>query len=808
MNNDADLPKKLRRKKPKDMKPHNRRNTAKRPSKRVHVRLFRWFAAFVWVVSISIGIGIGWALTSVEGLAERVRELENLHPSQASVVYDMHGKVLHAFEVQKRIPVETFKEIPDLLKATIIATEDEHFFTHPGIDPLAILRALYRNFITRRWTGQGASTITQQVARMVFLSPEKTLQRKIKEAFLALQIEKQFTKEEIFLQYYNNVYLGHGVYGFEAASRYYFEKTASKLKPEEAAMLTGLIQRPEAYTPYRHPDRALKRRNYVLKRMLLEKVIDQRTYLIAASSTIRLATHEERPEFAPYFIEEVRKYIDSKYGSETLYHGGLKIYTTLDPLAQKYSEASLKTGLYEWAKRRRKLEPLYNVLEKYPGTEIGKIILPEWPKHIFPDDEVLALVTEVKPREVRWRIAQYQGSWSLDDDLSWLRLNTLEKNFKPGDVYLARFVSISAENHTMKAEPLPIPKAEGAMVALDPLTGEIRAMVGGYSFARNKYNRATQAKRQTGSAFKPVVWITALQRGYSMARLIQDAPIALEDPYLKTTWTPGNFDNRYLGLLTLQRALELSRNTVSVRLAMEVGLNHVIDMAHKLGLDVEIPPYPSIALGTIEVTPLQLTALYAVFANGGIRVQPYMVRRIEDRYGHILESNSPEYFEAIPANLAFIITNALEGVIRRGTAYAAHDLPFDAAGKTGTTDNFTDAWFIGYTPIIVAGVWIGYDEPSRLGYNETGGHTALPVWKQFMLRYMAGKPAVQFPPPDQVIIIPVDLETGLRATPECAKTVLMSFIPGTEPTEYCTAMKQSNVLATRPIDSLETHGLD
>ncbi len=774
-------------------KANNRRPESRRGS------LFRWFAAFIWILSIGIGIVIGWSLTTVEGMAERVRELETLRPSLASVVYDMNDKIIHEFAVQKRIPVEAYEEIPERLRTAIIVTEDEYFFRHPGINPVAILRALYRNIRAGRAV-QGASTITQQLARMVFLTPEKRLQRKIKEAFLALQIEKLFTKEEIFTYYYNNVYLGHGIYGFEAAARYYFGKPAKLLRVEEAALLAGLIQRPEAYTPYRNPDLAIKRRNYVLKRMYREHVIDKDTYEHARKQPIRIIDHEERSVVAPYFIEEVRKYIERKYGSDALYHGGLKIYTTLDTHAQSIAEQSLKDALYALTRRQGWPGPIYNVLVKVGKVDLATYHLKEWPRRVHIGDEVPVLVTDVSRNTVVYRLGEnFTGQFLRKDRaLRWLRTSDFRRRFKVGDVILVRLIELDREAGRVRAELLPIPQAEGAFVALDPLTGEIRVMVGGYSFERSKYNRVTQAKRQPGSAFKPIVWLTALKEGYTLSTLIEDAPIELEDPVMKTTWAPGNFDNRFLGLVTLQRALELSRNTVAVRLALQVGLRKVIETAKRLGLDhVEIPPYPSIALGTIEVTPLQMTAVYAVFANGGLRIRPYFIRRIEDRYGRVLESRVPETRESISPELAYIMTTALEGVIRRGTAYAAHDLPFEAAGKTGTTDNFTDTWFIGYTPLITAGVWIGFDEPRRLGKNETGGHTALPAWKSFIESYMSNKPEVHFQPPSNVVIIPVDLDTGLRATPECPRTVLQAYLPGTEPVEYCSRLKHAQIMASR-----------
>ncbi len=790
-----------KKKSPKKMKKRVHKKTLQREGrspKHAHTfHFFRSFAIMVWLFSILVGIAIGWSFTSVEGLAQRVRQLENLRPSMASQVFDMHGNLIHEFAIQKRIPVQKFEDIPAKLVQAIRVTEDEHFFRHPGIDPVAILRAAYRNFRARR-IKQGASTITMQVARMVFLSPKRTFQRKIKEAFLALQIEKHFTKEEIFLQYYNNVYLGHGTYGFEAAARYYFGKPTRELSWSEVAYLAGLIQRPAAYSAYRSPDRAIKRRNHVLRRLRDTGVIDDATYTKALREPLKVISHEKRSILAPYFIEEVRKYIDNNqnikkyYGNDALYHSGLRIYTTLDVGAQKIAEEALLEGLEAWARRRK----WHGVIRHVDHENLESVTLPEWPREIEVNDRIPVLLTEVSKTKAIYRIGSFHGMWTLED-LKWLKTNNLRKRMKEGDVVWAHILSIDPERRIITAELINPPGANGAFVALDPMTGAIRVMVGGKDFQQSKFNRVTQAKRQPGSAFKPIVWLTALLHGYTPATLVEDAPIQLKDPVMDTEWKPGNFDDRFMGPLTLQRALELSRNTVSVRLALGVGINNIIETSRKLGLDrVQIPPYPSIALGTIEVTLLDMTSVYAVFANGGIRIRPYFIERIEDRYGRIIEQREThlQLEEVIPPEYAYIMTTLLQGVIKRGTAYAAHDLPFDAAGKTGTTNNFTDAWFIGYTPLIVAGTWIGYDEPRRLGYNETGGHTALPVWKMFMEKYMEGKARTYFEPPENVVLVPVDPMTGLRAGPDCTRVILMAFIPGTEPFEYCNTLKHEELL--------------
>ncbi len=763
--------------------------------------LFRWFVVFCWILSIVLGAVVGLAFTSVSPLTTRVRELEHWRISMPSVVYDRDGNVIHEFSVQRRILVERYEDIPPLLRGAIIAVEDDDFFIHPGINPLSILRAAIQNLRAGRIV-QGGSTITQQLAKMAFLTPERTLDRKIKEFFLALQIEKHFSKQEIFLHYYNNVYLGHGVYGFEAAARFYFGKPARDLLPEEAALLAGLVRAPARYSPYLAPAKALARRNYCLRRMLKEKVIPPEVYQKAVQQPIRVVHHREKPIFAPYFIEEIRRYVEKKYGYDALYHQGLRIYTTLDQTAQTIAERALRNGLYLLARRQPWNGPLRNVLQdaKAP-VDLETITLPEWPDRIPLGTRWPVLITEVQRTQVRYRIGGYHGTWTLRDIRSVLHTRDLRRVLHPGDVVMAKIIDVDLKHARARAEIENVPVVEGAFVALDALTGEVRAMVGGFDFRRSQFNRVTQAYRQVGSAFKPFVWTAAIESGMSLSTPIEDAPFSYEDPRTHVIWEPGNFDNKFLGTLTLRRALEFSRNTVAARLITHVGIDRVIDVARRAGITSPIPPYPSIALGTMSLTPLEITAAYAVFANGGMRVRPYWIRRIEDRFGRPLEVHTPDLEPALDPATAFIITWALRGVTQRGTAaHLARSLPFDVAGKTGTTDEFTNAWFIGFTTELVAGVWVGFDEPKRLGKNETGGHAALPIWVDFMKTYYTERPAPPgFERPATVVMLPVDYYTGLRASPECPRIILEAFRPGTEPLEYCSVYKHQPFLESATV---------
>jgi penicillin-binding protein 1A len=760
-------------------------------------RPFSWFwflASLVWTLSVGVGIAVGWTFTSVSGLAERVRELEKLRPSLPSVVYDMNGRPVYEFAVQKRVPVERYEDIPPLLRSAIVAVEDDDFFRHPGINPLSMLRAVYYNLRAGRVV-QGGSTITQQLAKMLFLTPERTLDRKLKEIFLALHIEKHFTKQEIFLHYYNNVYMGHGVYGFEAAARYYFGKPAAQLRPEEAALLAGLVSAPNRYSPYLNPQRAGLRRNYALRRLLEERVISRDVYERARQTPIRVIAHEERPQVAAYFLEEVRRFIEAKYGYDTLYTGGLRIYTTLDLTAQQLAEAALRDGLYELARRQPWSGPLRNVCEDAcDPSDLASLNLPEWSRTLSVGDRLPALVVSVSPEGAVYRIGTFTGLWK-PPDLADLRASNLLRKLRPGDVVMARIEGLDPEHRTLRARLENVPLVEGAIVVMDTVTGEVRAMVGGLDFQRSQFNRVTQARRQVGSAFKPIVWTAALEAGLSLSTIVEDAPFFYEDPITHVVWSPGNFDNRFMGWVTLRRALEFSRNTVSARLITRVGVERVLQVARRLGIESPLPPYPSIALGAVDLTPLELTAAYAAFANGGLRVRPYWIRRVEDRYGRPLEVHVPQTDDALSPEVAFVVTWALRGVVLRGTAAGlARNLPFEAAGKTGTTDEFTNAWFIGFTPSVVCGVWIGYDEPKRLGYNETGARAALPIWVRFMRAYMEGRPPETFQAPAGVVMLPVDYYTGLRASPECdGPVILEAFLPGTEPLEYCSPVKNQEV---------------
>ncbi|MCS7312521.1 MAG: penicillin-binding transpeptidase domain-containing protein, partial [Acidobacteria bacterium] len=549
------------------------------------------------------------------------------------------------------------------------------------------------------------------------------------------------------------------------------------------------------YSPYLNPRRAGLRRNHALRRHLEERVIPRDVYEQAARTPIRVVAHEEKPLVATYFIEEVRRYIEAKYGYDTLYNEGLRIYTTLDPRAQRLAETTLRDGLYELARRQPWSGPLRNVCEgACDPSALASLNLPEWSGTLSVGNRVPALITAVGPEGAVYRVGAFTGIWK-PADLANLRVSGLLQKLRPGDVVMAHIEGLDPAYRTVQSRLENVPLVEGALVVMDAVTGEVRAMVGGLDFQRSQFNRVTQARRQVGSAFKPFVWTAALEAGLSLSAIVEDAPFSYEDPITHVVWSPGNFDNRFMGWITLRRGLEFSRNTVSARLITRIGVDRVLGVVRRLGIESPVPPYPSIALGAVDLTPLEVTAAYAAFANGGLRVRPYWIRRVEDRYGRPWEVHVPQTDEALSPEVAFVVTWALRGVTLRGTAAGlTRNLPFEAAGKTGTTDEFTNAWFIGFTPSVVCGVWVGYDEPKRLGYNETGARAALPIWVRFMQAYMEGRPPETFQAPAGVVMLPVDYYTGLRASPECdGPVILEAFLPGTEPLEYCSPVKNQEV---------------
>ena len=719
-----------------------------------------------------------------------ISALDDYTPHTITRVLDRSGAVVGDFAVERRVLVG-YQDIPEHLRNAVIAAEDGGFFDHAGLSISRMVLALMRDLVAPGRT-PGGSTLTQQLARNLFADEigfaagDRSYERKVRESLVAMQIEKRYTKEEIFTMYCNQIYWGHGAYGVEAASHVYFGKSVKDLALEEAALIAGIIQGNVRQSPYVNADAAMRRRNYALQRMADEGYISQE--LADQTKQKPIVTRGEPSQgstIAPYYIEEVRKYVEAKYGAKSLYESGLTIRTTLDTELQRVANHALDQGLRNVAKRRGIWRrPARNVLGE--GHKLETFRHDRWSRPMAAGDIVPAVVMSVEPKQTRSGIATVRfGEHTAEltrSGFQWTRRSHAAELVKPGDLIQ---VGISAIDDAGKATITleQEPQLEGALVVVDNRSGQVLAMVGGFSFARSKFNRATQAMRQLGSTFKPFLYTAAIDRGLTPTSILNDAPVAFDVGPNQPPYSPGNYDGKFVGPVTLRRALEDSRNIPAVRLMEMLGPRQVVAYAKRFGFPEDFPPFLSTALGSAEATLLEVTSAYSAFPNQGIRLQPYQVAAIVDREGNVLEETRPAPREAIRADSAFVMTNLLRGVVQRGTAAAANALDWPLAGKTGTVDDYTDAWFIGFDPRITVGVWVGYDEKKPIGYGETGSVTALPIWTDFMREYInlrgdRDNPP-EFEPPGNIVFVAVDGTGDTAADPAAA--INEAFIAGTQP---------------------------
>jgi len=727
---------------------------------------------------------LGGALIGVflafESDLPQVTSLEEFQPNIITRVFAADGSVLGEFAIEKRVVVE-FRDIPPVLRNAIVAVEDADFWKHIGVNPWRIPGAALANLRSGR-RGQGFSTLTMQLTRLLFLTPEKTYERKIKEGILAFQIEKNFTKEEILTLYCNQIYFGHGNYGVEAASRFYFGKAVKDLSLPEAALIAGIGQSPARLSPIEHPENAVPRRNHVLDRMAEEKYVTREEADAAKVQPLGLHLRKEPPSIAPHFLEEVRKYLEREYGSQRIYQGGLQVYTTLDPAMQRAAVRALRDGLRTLDRRARGfVKPETSLIAD--GRLPDPLHLDEWDWPFGSGDVVRGVVIASDRAMAVVQIGDYRARL-FPADVAWTRRTFVSDVLPRGVVAPFRIVSLSETDGRKEAKVQleQEPKVEGSFLAMDVKTGAVRAMAGGYDFEKSKFNRATQAMRQVGSAFKPIVYAAALETlGWTPSTILVDAPLSFPNPWNKTVWTPQNYDGAYLGPIPLRRAVEQSRNIPAVKTLQAVGVEKGIEYARKLGLAGELPPYLPIALGAGEATLTEMVAAYATFANQGLRMKPFFVERITDRDGNVVEQTTPRASDALRADTAFIMTSLLRGVAERGTAARARRLKRPIGGKTGTTNDFTDAWFIGFEPSLAAGVWVGFDEKKdSLGRGETGAEAALPIWMDFWAVATAGRPLEEYPIPGNVVFVPVDA-MGRPGEPGAPGVQMEAFVAGTEP---------------------------
>jgi len=728
-----------------------------------------------------------------------------------SIVYSENDEVVGKFLMDNRIPV-SYEQIPKQLVKAIIAAEDAEFFQHKGVDYKGILRAMFKNLLAGKIV-QGGSTITQQMTKTFFLTPKRSLLRKLKEVAYASGLERDLTKEEILTLYLNNIYLGNGAYGVEAASESYFNKRVDQLNLAEMAMMAGLVKAPSRYSPINNFRRAKDRQAYVLTRMTELDFISKEEKEKALRIPLKIQSRESAYfSKAPYFTELIRHQVERKYGREKLYQEGLRIYTTLDLSLQGTAQKSLDIGLRGLDKREGFRGPLRTVSPKEVKELLNKqkgSLLPLPQKESFEgvilakDDSKKFYTVWVEDRKGILPFSEMSWAINIKPTPSYKpkKVKTPGDLLNPGDVVDIRVKEPSKKDSslilTLEQEPL----VQGALLCLDPKTGYIRAMVGGRDFSESQFNRAIFSRRQPGSAFKPIIYAAALEKGYTPSTILMDSPVEYSDPDGGTYWAPKNYDQDFMGPITFRNALAHSRNVVTVKILDDIGVGYALKFIKRMGIESPIKRDLSIALGTSGVSMPELTSAFAAFANGGERVKPIFIKKIVTMKGDVLEENTP-YIEieekeeedetpetsfpvskeqVISPQNAFIMTHLLQGVVQHGTGQRAKILGRPVAGKTGTSSDYSDAWFIGYTPSLLAGVWVGFDDKTSLGKDESGSRAALPIWISFMDQALKNTPIETPKPPKGIALIKVNLETGLPSDGDSPETIMEAFIDSSIP---------------------------
>jgi len=730
------------------------------------VKTFGIAALFLAAAVLGTASGVLFAFV---GDLPQISALDDYSPSTITRVLGRDGSVVGEFATERRVLV-TYDDIAPLLREAIVSAEDGDFFKHSGVNVMRIAITAGKRALGLQRYG-GASTLTQQLARKLFLTDEQTLERKIKEALLAIQIEKRYTKQEILTMYCNKMYWGHGAYGVEAASQLYFAKHARDLSLDEAAMIAGIIQGNVRQSPYVNMKAALRRRNYTLDRMADEGYITRQDAQAAEARPIVTRGEPMRPtSIAPYFLESVRSQLEDTYGAKAVYENGLTVRTGIDPALQRAANTALDAGLRRLDKRRGYRRPTRNVLTE--GRTLDGYRSSSWSHDPAKDEIATALVMNIEGSRLAVRVGRWQGVIDRDG-YAWTRKRRPEDVARPGDLVEVHVDSLDEKAGTFTATIDQAPALQGAVFAIEKRTGNILAMVGGDDFERSQFNRATQALRQVGSLFKPFVFTAAIDRGYTASSLLDDSPVSFPAGPGQPPYEPRNYDREYHGMVTIRQALEGSRNVPTIRLMAALGPAEVIKYARSLGITSPLPPYLSVAIGSAEASLQEITSSYSAFPNQGVRMAPLGVLEVTDRDGNTLEQHRPEPHEALRADTAYIITNLMHGVIQHGTGSGAGVLNWPLGGKTGTTDDYTDAWFVGFDPDITLGVWVGFDQKKPIGEGQTGTVAALPIWIDIMRTWVDRRRDELAEPPDfsrPGNIVVVDTEYG----PEV-------YIAGTEP---------------------------
>jgi penicillin-binding protein 1A len=703
------------------------------PTRRIAVR-----TTFVILLGLSALFGVMCGLMLVYSIdLPQMDDLVRYRPNTTTQLLDIKGREIGSFALERRV-VLPYTEFPPVLRQALISIEDKTFERNWGVNLVRAVGAAWRDLHSRSMA-QGSSTLTMQLARNLFLSNEKTYGRKIQEILLAMQIERVFTKDQIFAMYANQIYLGHGTYGFEAASEYYFSKHARDLTLPEAALLAALPKGAEYYSPVNHPDRALARRNLVLYEMLADKKISREQEQAAEATPLGLHIEPPPNSLAPYFVEEVRKQLEKEYGAEEVHGAGLRVYTTLDLDLQIVANKAVLDGTAAYERRHGWKGHLYNVAAA--GIDLDKYQHPDWNQSIDPGGYYHAMVTEVSPARVLVRIGP-QRAIMTPADWTWTQQTSANAFLTVGDIVYVRLNGSSTDGlaHAALEQDSGV---QASMMAVDNSNGEVLAMVGGRDFALSQFNRATQSEREVGSSFKPYVYTTAIEAGAKPDDLIVDGPVSFPTP--NGPYTPHNYEGDYKGAMTLVSAFAESRNIPALKLADRVGIRKVIETAHRFGVTSNIPPFLPVAIGSADISLFEQVQSYSVFPNDGIRIEPHYIRKVTQADGLPLDEPPPTVTEVISVETARTMMQLLQAVIRSGTGAAAAQLKHPLGGKTGTTNNFTDAWFLGFSPSVTCGTWIGYDDRQSLGDKETGAKAALPMWMDFMKAAIAGKPNEAFP---------------------------------------------------------------